>query len=635
MTVDSPLPIAALLPEIVLLVAGCLVLLLGQSRHDRRRRLMPWIALAALVLDLAIVLLGARLAERWPALGTAQGNGFTYGSLTLFTRLSALELGVLLTLVNWSQGREKERGEFLAMLLFSLTGLLLVGPADNLLTLFLALELVSIPSYIMVVLSRSSARALEAGTKYFYLGALAAAVTAYGFSFLYGVSGTADLGDTLEAVATALRHPGTLPYSLATIGVVLSLGGLLFKIAAVPLHFYVADVYQGAASPVAGLLGFVPKLAGLLAIFKIVLLTGQWVHEDTAVFWLLWITAAASMCVGNVLALRQTNIKRLLGYSGVAHAGYMLVGVLAGPRAGATPSASMFGVMGDGTAAVLYYVVVYGIANLGAFAVLGLLRVRDQPCETLRDVAGLLRRQPGLALLLALAMFTLMGLPPTPGFWGKLSLFGSALTNARLTHVPGHGAWLISLVVLAVLNSALAAAYYLRVIAAVLWYENAEPARALPREAQHIGALLCGFLLLILALFPGGLLTAGKEATTELGRRLDSLSIMSSQGNAASPSEEQRNRVVLDPLRLAPHDLAGLVQVDRTALAEALGVAFLPVHEPLPRPFEPRRVELQVLRDERDVVLQPAGTDFLRPGPGLYGVVQPLFAHPQSALRVW
>lgn len=458
----------------------------------------------------------------------AEGSGLLYDTLTRFVRLAALELGVVLTLVNWSQAREKERGEFLAMMLFSLTGLLMVAPADNLLMLFLALEVVSIPTYIMVVLSRTGVRALEAGTKYFYLGALAAAVTAYGFSFLYGVSGTASLSNwvdadgvlqpgTIEAVTTALRSPGNLEYGLATIGVVLSLGGLLFKIAAVPLHFYIADVYQGAASPVAGLLGFVPKLAGLIAIFKIVLVTGHWSGGGQAVFWLLWIVAVASMCVGNVLALRQTNIKRLLGYSGIAHAGYMLVGVLAGPDAGKAVDNAGVGIMGDGTAAVLYYMVIYGLANLGAFAVLGLLRVRGGACETLRDVAGLLRRQPGLALLLALTMFTLMGLPPTPGFWGKLSLFSSALAASRVSIVPGHDTWLIALVIIAVLNSALAAAYYLRVIAAVLLHESDRPAEAVAREAQHIGALMCGFLILFFAFYPTILMARADDATIELG----------------------------------------------------------------------------------------------------------------------
>ncbi len=502
------IPISALGPELMLLAGGCVVLMLGQAARAGWRGLSPWVALIALTG--AIGLVWVRPTEM------LVGSGLAYGSLAVFVRISALELGILFTLINWSQAREGERGEYLSMMLFSLVGLLLVGPADNLLLLFMALELVSIPTYIMVVLGRTRAVAAEAGTKYFYLGALSAAIMAYGFALLYGVSGSASLPATALAVREALAQPGTLAYGLAVTGLVLSIGGLLFKIAAVPLHFYIADVYQGAASPVAGLLGFVPKLAGLIAIFKLVLMTGQWQGAGNAVFWLLWVVAVASMCVGNVLALRQANIKRMLGYSGIAHAGYMLVGMLAGPLAGPADETGSVGILGNGTASVLYYVVVYGIANLGAFAVLGLLRVRDQACETLRDVAGLLRRQPGLALILALTMFTLMGLPPTPGFWGKLGLFSSALAAAQGTVVPGQQTWLIVLVIIGVLNSAVAAAYYLRVIAAVLLYENERPAHAMPREAQHIGALICGFLLLVFALWPNGLMSSSVVATNEL-----------------------------------------------------------------------------------------------------------------------
>lgn len=548
MTAGPPIPLSALLPELVLLVAGCVVLVLGQARRESWRLATPWATLAGLVIALGLVLIGPGWVE--PGLGSRRvGSGLDCGSLAAFVRLSALQLGILLTLANWSQAGERERGEFLSMMLFSLVGLMLVGAAANLVILFLGLELVSIPTYVMVVLGRRNPRSLEAGTKYFYLGALSAAVMAYGFSFLYGVAGTAALFNSydadgrllshgaLESVARALQAPGTLEYGLAAIGIVLSVGGLLFKIAAVPLHFYVADVYQGAASPVAGFLGFVPKLAGLVAIFRIVLLTGQWKYGDTPVFWLLWIVAAASMCVGNVLALRQTNIKRLLGYSGIAHAGYMLVGVLAGPQAGKAVATEGVSVLGDGTAAVLYYVVIYGIANLAAFAILGLLRVRDRPCETLRDVAGLLRREPGLALVMVLAMFTLMGLPPTPGFWGKVGLFGSALTGARLAEAEHHSAWLIALVIIAVLNTALAAAYYLRVIAAILVHETEHPARAATGEAQHIGALLCGFLILIFMFYPSDLLARGRQATTELDQQLDSVPRESATLSPTSPAD--------------------------------------------------------------------------------------------------
>ncbi|RMF85484.1 MAG: hypothetical protein D6744_01315 [Planctomycetota bacterium] len=244
---------------------------------------------------------------------------------------------------------------------------------------------------------------------------------------------------------------------------------------------------------------------------------------------MLWLVAAASMTFGNVLALRQTNVKRMLAYSGVAHAGYMLVGIMAGP--------ATISIIGDGTAAVLYYVVVYGIANLGAFALLGLLRVRGQACETLTDLAGLVRRYPGLALLMALAMLALMGLPPTTGFWGKVSLFGSGLTLAANTGGDKQS-WIIALVIIAAINSAIGAAYYLRVTAVVLLYEADETADPAPREAQYMGAVLCGFLTLLFTFYPNLLMNAGSNATVHLRAAYDDRPQMRSIESAAAQPPE-------------------------------------------------------------------------------------------------
>lgn len=506
------IPMILLAPEILLATAGCAVLLLAQAQRDTVRRLVPWITLLAIAAAVLLVralpwLSGSTGAE----LGSA-GSGLRFDSLADFARTSTLVLGIIITLACWAQPPAGERGEFFSMLLFSLSGLLLLGPANDLLMLFLALELVSIPTYVMVVLSRTEPKSLEGGTKYFYLGALAAAITAYGLSLIYGVSGTSSLSGSAAAVTQALSNPGTISYAIASAGVVLTIGGLLFKLAAVPLHLYVADVYEGAGSPVAGMLGFVPKLAGLVGIFRVIGLTGFWDGRgaDLSMFWLLWIIAVASMTVGNFLAVRQSNVKRMLAYSGVAHAGYMLVGILAGPKGGA-------GFLGDGAAAVLYYVVIYGIANLAAFALLGTLRVRGEPCETYADLAGLGRRFPALALLMALAMFTLMGMPPTPGFWGKLSLFGSALSASSVSGLPpSYEPWIVALVIIAVVNSAVGAAYYLRVIAAVLLQDREEPIDAGPSEAPQMSVMLCGFLMLIFAFYPQALLSAGRSATSDL-----------------------------------------------------------------------------------------------------------------------
>ncbi len=503
----AALSIWPLLPELLLCAAGCTVLLTSQSRRAGLARATPAITLSALVLGVLLVRGWRPLLAPWLGLSeTTLGGGLEIGQFADFVRVSALVLGVLLTLASWNLPSQHEAGEYFAMLLFTTAGLMLVGSSADLVVLFMALELVSVPTYIMVTLSRNHPRALEAGTKYFYLGAMAAAVTAYGFAFIYGASGEASLPGAIAGLSTALSEPGTPAYVFATIGIVLSIGGLLFKLSAFPLHFYVADVYQGAAAPVAGLLGFVPKAAGLIAVIKIVEATG-WRTDSGGLFWLLWWVAALSMTVGNVLALMQQNVKRMLAYSGIAHSGYLLVGLLAGPAAG--------GMLSDGTAAALYYVVIYGIANLGAFVVIGLLRVRGEACESLREIAGLLRRHPGLAWLLALAMFTLMGLPPTPGFWGKASLFGSALSVSQGA-AGEYQTWLIALVIVALLNSAIGAAYYLRVIAAVLLHENDEAPRAVAREEQRMSAVLCGMLLLIFAVYPNVLLDAGQVATTHM-----------------------------------------------------------------------------------------------------------------------
>lgn len=516
-------PFALLAPELIVAGAGCLVLVLGAGR-DSWRRLLPWISLAALVLAIVFVKFlnpaVAAVASGDNSVMAIGGLDYQYrsvdggwgpllGPLADFVRISALIFGVLILIVNWTTPRLEESGEFFSMMLFMIAGLMMMGAANDLIVLFMAIELVSVPSYIIVALSRSNSRSLESATKYFYLGAFAAALTAYGMSFLYGATGTTSLGpvamETLRAALTGQAEGGALAYGVAVVGVTLTITGLLFKIAAFPLHFYVADVYEGAASGVAGMLGFVPKLAGVMAITKVLSLTGWLTLSHPGMFYTLWVIAAFSVVVGNVLAFMQNNVKRMLAYSGVAHAGYMLVGLMAG----AGQQGAFFG---DGPAAVLYYVMIYGVANLGAFAILGLLRKRGQACETVQDLAGLLKRSPGIALLMALSMFTLMGMPPTPGFWGKFWLFGGALSAAAESAEPFRS-WYIALVIIALITAAIGAAYYLRVIASCLMADSDEPADLAPRESLYMGAVLCGFLLIVFMLVPRTLLNAGADAS--------------------------------------------------------------------------------------------------------------------------
>jgi NADH-quinone oxidoreductase subunit N len=307
-------------------------------------------------------------------------------------------------------------------------------------------------------------------------------------------------------------------YALA--GLLLTLGALLFKLAAVPFHGYVADVYEGASAPLAAALAFLPKLAGAVGIIQILSLI-SW-QLPAALFWVMWIVAAATMTVGNVLALMQTNVKRLLAYSSVAHSGYMLIGLLAGPGSAAGP-------LSDGLAALLFYVGVYAVMNLGAFAFVACLASAGAEGAEREHIAGSASRHPLAALGLTLCMFSLIGLPPTAGFMGKLYLLSSAFSASE---GPFGGALLL-LAVIGAVNSAIGAAYYLRVVA-WCWCEPAAPAAA-ERSGAGLRAIVavCAAAMLVLFVWPQGLRQAAGRATAALRRE----ALQPLAGGAAGSSE--------------------------------------------------------------------------------------------------
>ena len=492
-----------LLPELILLAGACVVLIVGVTASSSARHAAPTATLATLLAALAATL--------W--LGTPTDGAMIPGlwltSLTFFVRTITLVIGALIVLVNWHQPAAEERGEYMALILFSLLGVLLTASANDLIVLFFAIELVSIPTYVLIALSRTDARASESAVKYFFLGAMSAAILAYGLSFLYGGTGTTTIysfatGSPVSALTFALDSRGP-----ALIGMLLVFSGLAFKIAAVPLHVYVADVYEGAASPVTGMLGFVPKLAGFVALIK---LFGacQW-NLPEEVFWLLWIVAAATMTTGNVLALLQHNVKRILAYSSIAHTGYMMIALLIGPVAGRGP-------LHDGVAALLFYITIYGAMNLGTFALLTAFRKGDREVETLDDLAGLSARSPWSALALAVCVFSLMGFPPTAGLLGKLFVFISAfsLDGAH----PHHRAMLI-LVVIGVVNAAIGAVYYLRVIAAAYVPEGGDDTIAFGGRPVRWGLALCSGAMLVIFAWPTPLVDSARQATVTLRNSIE------------------------------------------------------------------------------------------------------------------
>jgi len=517
MTVFATHPIVTgLMPELVLIIGGVLVLLAGLGRAGWRVISLEVVSLAAIGVAAWIAAWGVGRNDLDPV---AQLNN---DALLWYVRLVTLAVGALILLVNRHVPERRERGEFFALLLFSLAGILLVAAANNLIFLFLALELVSVPTYIMIGLSRRDIRAQEATGKYFFLGAFAAAMMLYGFSFLYGATGTMQLfagAGSEESICAVLSARGALSDPFVIIGLVLATGGLAFKIAAVPFHFYVADVYQGAASPVTGMLGFVPKFAGFIALIRILSLCDwsyaqQATAANDAMFWLLWVLAAASMFVGNTLALMQHNVKRMLAYSSIAHTGYMLVALVAGPGSRMATDASP---LRNGLTALLFYIAVYGVMNLGAFAALSYLRKTgedgEDSAETLDDIAGAARRYPWTSLALAVCVLGLMGFPLTGGFLGKVYVFSAALSASEGT--AGHSAMIV-LVIIGVLNSAIAAAYYLRILASCYLRTPAEgvtPSRCL---VLRLSLAFCTLIVLAVFFKPGVLFDRARAAVADM-----------------------------------------------------------------------------------------------------------------------
>jgi len=332
-------------------------------------------------------------------------------------------------------------GEYYAFMLLSLAGLMLICTANDLIWLFLALELTSLPTYVLVAMSRTNKLAQEAAMKYFFLGAMSAAIFLYGFALLYAATGTIEFDQMRRAFQSQTADGGL--GALAIAGLLLSLFGIGFKLAAAPLHLYAADVYEGASAPVTAFLGFVPKAAGVLAIMMLLVATGLSELSNSLpypIMIMLWVVAVLTMTLGNIGALLQRSIKRMLAYSSIAHSGYLMIGIIAGP--------------GIGYTAVLFYLLAYGIGNTAAFSVLSALERRGEELTTLEDLAGLRKRHPLMAAVLAISSGSLLGFPPLLGFWGKLMLFIAGIQTGQIV-----------LVIIAAVNSAISGWYYLKLVA--------------------------------------------------------------------------------------------------------------------------------------------------------------------------
>ena len=389
-----------------------------------------------------------------------------------------------------------ERGEFYSLLLFSTFGAMMLAAAGDLLTLFLGLETMSIGAYALTAFRRGSARSVEGGLKYFLLGSFSAAVMLYGFALLYGVTGHTDLVGIGSSLAGGLtRHP------MSIIALVLVLVGLVFKVSAVPFHMWTPDAYEGAPTPATTFMAVAVK-TGAFAMMLRVLLTafGDPQSASWSAGWppVLACIAVLTMTVANLIAGRQDSVKRMLAYSSIAHAGYVLVGVVAAMRASQA-----------GGASVMFYLLTYTVSTAGAFGALILCGRRGAEAVSYEDLSGIGRRSPAAALAFALFLFSLAGIPPTAGFFGKWYIFRAA--------IDGGFYWLA---IIAFVNSVVGAYYYLRVLVFMYMREPAAGAPvAVPMRSGYVAAALIvsAVLVLALGLAPSSSLDAAESAAAVFG----------------------------------------------------------------------------------------------------------------------
>lgn len=486
----SVLPAPFLLPvdwwalgAVLALAGGALLLLLLEWVPARPGSSRPAaVALAALVAGgLAVAV--AREARR-----SLFGGMFVHDGFTVFFTLLLCAAGAVAVLLSWDYVRRTRihHGEYYALLLCATLGMVVMAAANDLITMFLGLELMSLSLYVLVGFRRGSLESNEAALKYFLLGAFASGFLLYGIALIYGATGTTNLAE----MAAFLTGSPLRDNPLLLVGGVLLLAGLLFKVAAVPFHMWTPDAYEGAPTPVTAFMSVGAKAAAFAALLRFVLRA----LGDVPVAWepLLATVAVLTMTVGNVTALLQVNLKRMLAYSSIAHAGYLLVAVVAGGPAGAS--------------AALFYLAVYAVMNLGAFGVLTLLGRGTQEPVLMADIAGLGFRRPWLGLALTVFMLSLGGIPPTAGFMGKFYVFGTALQ-----------AGLVPLVVIGVLNSVVSIFYYLRVTVALYMEEpGVEPVGV----SWNIPAAIALAVALVLTLWwgvqAGGLLAEAQRSVLGL-----------------------------------------------------------------------------------------------------------------------
>ena len=468
---------ARFLPELLLTLAGIFIMFLEAMRPEGRKSNAGVFAIVALVMALPAAL----LASPGPAF---QGMLVIDGMATFFrTLVIVVGLLVVFSSTDYLRRENQESGEYYALILFSIVGQCVMVTANELVMIFIGLEISSIASYILAGYLRDDARNNESALKYFLLGSFATAFLLYGVAWMYGATGSTNLTEIRRVLVSGSAPPEVL------IGVAAALifVGLAFKISAAPFQGWAPDVYQGAPAPVSAFLTVGPKAAAFAVLLRIFLgslepIASRWAPA-------VWVCALATMVVGNFAAIMQSNIKRLLAYSSIAHAGYVLVAVAANS--------------GTGSAAAMFYLAAYAFTNIGAFAVVTYFSRKGERYVAVDDFAGLAQRQPAMAAMLTIFLLSLIGVPLTGGFFGKFYIFKAAL-DAKLV-------WLT---VLGLLNSAVAAYYYLRILVVMYFREPGESVETLPPAGALLQIAVYGSAAgtLLLGIFPSLVLDFANRA---------------------------------------------------------------------------------------------------------------------------
>ena len=469
--------LAPAMPEIFMALAAMALLMLGVFQKKDATNLITGLAVAVMVIAGVLVLRG-------PEEGLTFNDLFIVNGFTSFTKiLTLLAAGTTLLLINnWANAVKVARFELPLLVLFATLGIMMMLSANDLISLYLGLELQSLSLYVLAAFQRENQRATEAGVKYFVLGALASGLLLYGSSLVYGFSGTTTFSGIAEAMQSGEQYVGVV------IGIVFVVSGLAFKVSAVPFHMWTPDVYQGAPTPITAFFSIAPKIAALCLFLRVLVGPFEPMIEE----WqqVVMLISILSMLWGSIAAIAQTNVKRLMAYSSIGHVGYALIGLVVGNE--------------EGARGLLVYLLIYLFMNAGTFAVILSMRVKGEFVEQISDLSGLSKSRPGMALALGALMFSMAGIPPMAGFLGKFYIFVAAVN-----------AGFVPLAIIGVLASVIGAFYYLRIIK-IMFFD--EPAEAIDPPTLIPGAIfaISSFLMVIMFIVPAPLVRGAEAAARTL-----------------------------------------------------------------------------------------------------------------------